>query len=368
MPFTKSKVAVTETTAQSLPAYFRAINIIAEQIASLPVSVFESSADGQILEANTHPVYRLIHFRPSPKYNAFEFFETLVRQVMLRGQACVYVMRDARGAVSSFEILPEPIDFFQSGNGQYFYRFEGLTARWDEILHIKAYSLDGVCAQSPLKIFKEVFGLGVAQVEYAANYFGQGTHTSGLLTPESPMKPEQVEQVIKFWQRNNSGPDSTGKTGILPFGMKYQQLSSNPKDSQYVEGRHLTTEDVANITGVPIDLLNSGDKTSTYASAEQRMRQFVLFTLRTWCKRFEDEFNSKIFSQRDQGRLFIRFNLDGLLRGDTATRAGYYNTMLQNGVMTTNEVRALENMNPVPGGDEIRVPLNMAPQSNDNGQ
>jgi HK97 family phage portal protein len=360
LPFSKSKVAVTETVAQGIPAYFRAINVVAEQIASLPVGVFRENSQGETTESKTHPLYKLLKFRPSPKYNSFEFWETIVRQVMLRGQSFVHPVRNSVGSVVELEILPEAVDFFKAQNGTYYYKFPSITLRWDEVLHIKAYSVDGIQAQSPIKLFREVFGLGVAQIEYGGSYFGNGTHSSGLLTPEAPLSPAQTDQVVEYFRRYSQ---DVGSTGILPFGMKYQALNSNPKDSQYIEGRELNTADIANITGVPVDLLNSSDKTSTYASAEQRMRQFVLFTVRVWCKRMEDEFNSKIFNTREMGSIYIRFNIDGLLRGDTTSRAAFYNTLLQNGVMSRNEVRALENLNRVEGADELMTPLNMAGQS-----
>lgn len=358
LPFQKANIPVSEKNAQSIPSYFRAINIVAEQIASLPWSVFKETGSGTE-ETKSHPLYKLLKFRPHPVYNSFEFRETIIRQVMLRGEAFVQIHRNNNGSVSELEILDSNVDFFQSKTGNYYFKFSDRTLLHSEVLHLKAYSLDGVRGISPIKLFSDALGLGLVQIQHAANYFASGTTTTGLLVPDGPMQPEQVDQALNYWDRFNTGTDRAGKAGIMPFGLKYQRLGHSMAESQYVEGRRLTTEDVANITGVPIDLLNSGDKTSTYASAEQRMRQFVLFTLRTWCKRFEDEINSKIFPTRELGTTYVKFNLDGLLRGDTDARAGYFNTMLQNGVLTRNEVRAIEGLNPISGGDELMIPMNM---------
>jgi HK97 family phage portal protein len=363
LPFQAADVPVGEMTAQSVPAYFRALNVVSEQIASLPWSVHKQ-IEGGVEEYPTHPLYKLLKFRPSPLYNTFEFRETLTRQVMLRGEAFVHIHRNQAGSVRELEILPKATDFFQGKNGLYYWKFDDRTLLSEEVLHFKAYSLDGIRGISPLALLSDSIGLGMLQIKHGANHFANGTTSSGLLVPDAPMKPEQVDQALNYWDRFNSGPTRSGRAGIMPFGLKYQALASTLKDSQYVEGRHLTTEDVANITGVPIDLLNSGDKTSTYASAEQRMRQFVLFTLRTWCKRFEEEMNSKLFPAREMGRTFVKFNLDGLLRGDTEARSTYYNTLLQNGVLTRNEVRELEGRNPMPGGDSLMVPLNMQDVNN----
>lgn len=358
LPFSTGQIPVSEKTAQGIPAYFRALNIVSEQIASLPWSVYRNDGSG-INENSTHPLYRLLKFRPSPLYNTFEFRETITRQVMLRGEAFVQIHRNQAGSVFELEILRPANDFYQGRNGLYYWKFDDRTLMSEEVLHFKAYSLDGIRGISPLKLLSDSLGLGLAQIQHAARHYQNGTTSSGLLVPDSPMKPEQVDQALNYWDKYNSGPTRSGQAGIMPFGLKYQKLGNSLQESQYVEGRHLSIEDVANITGVPIDLLNSGDKTSTYASAEQRMRQFVLFTLRTWCKRFEEEINSKIFSARELGKTFVKFNLDGLLRGDTEARSTYYNTLLQNGVLTRNEVRELEGRNPMPGGDSLMVPLNM---------
>ena len=360
-----NEVPVSETNAQSIPALFRALNIVAEQIASLPWGVYRKDNDGTN-EVTTHPLHKLVSFRPHPLYNTFEFRETIIRQVMLRGEAFVQVHRTEAGSISELEILPKALDIYRSKTGQYFYKFTDRTIGIGDVLHFKAYSLDGIRGVSPILVLAKALGLGQAQISHAYNYYMSGTATSGLLNPDAPMKPEQVDEALKYWNMYNTGAKNAGGVGILPYGVKYQALTNNLKDSEYVASRQATVEDIANMTGVPLDLLNSGDKASTYASAEQRMRQFVLFTLRTWCKRIEEEMNSKLFPPREMGKIFVRFNLDGLLRGDTEARAQFYNVLLTNGVLTRNEVRDLEGRNPIPGGDEPLTPLNMATGTQNN--
>lgn len=363
--FNRAKVSVTETKALGIPAYWRACNIVAEQLASLHFSVYEEQEDGSIIEAKSHPLYKLLNFRPSPLYSSFDFIDTLVRQCFLRGNAYIQPVTDNRGAIIELRILQPPIELYYSKTVKdYYYKFqteegENLTLRWDEVLHIKPYSTDGWFGQNPLKIFNEVFGKAIAEIEYGSAYFGNGAHPSGVMIPESPMDPNQLQQAVDAWTKSTSTGENVGKTGWVPFNFKYQQLGSNLADSRYIESRNQSSVDIANITGVPLDLLNAHDKSSTYASAEQRIRQFVQFTVRTWCKRIEDEFNSKLFRGRNMGRQYVRFNLDSLQRGDTTARSQYYNIALQNGFMTANEVRRMENLNPMEGGDVLRMPLNM---------
>ncbi|MFZ8961532.1 MAG: phage portal protein [Flavobacteriaceae bacterium] len=355
LPGNKSKINVTEKKAEGLPAFFRALNIISGQMASLPLSVYEEKPDGSIVEAKTHPLYKLLKFRPSPLYNSFDFVSSVTRQVLLRGEAYIIPVYDGRGAVSELVIKNDrPVDFFKFDN-TWFYRFadEERPYKWDSVLHLKAFSVDGITGQNPLKIFDEIFGLGIAQVEFASSHFGNGAHYSGLLIPDHPIKPEQQEQLRSTF---NSKENKPGETGVLPFGFKYEKISANLADTQLIESRRLTVEDVANITGVHPILLASLER-ATFSNVEELNRTFVQYTLREWCKRWESELNSKLFSNRELGRYFIRFNLDGMLRGDTEARAKYYQTMYNIRAINPNEIRKLENFNPYEGGNEYGLPL-----------
>ena len=357
MGFNKSKVSVTETTAQSIPAYFRAITIIAEQLASLPFSIYEKTANG-VEEAISHPLYNLINFRPSPLYNSFDWREAFSRQLQLRGDSFIRIIRNgATGRVQELRIIEPPVDMFEM-EGQWFYRFTNLnkTLRFDEVIHLKAFTKDGIKGESTLKLLREVFGLGISQIDFAAGYYGNGAHLSGVLESDKSLTKEQAKVVIDTWNMQHSGPENFGKTGMLQAGFKYKPISGNMQESQYIESRHLTVEDIANITGVHPILLANLEK-ATFSNVEELNRIFVQFTLRTWCKRIEAEFNSKLFSNSEQGRYFVRFNLDGLLRGDTKARTDYYKTMRLIGAMNPNEVRALENMNPYEGGNDYDKPL-----------
>ena len=242
--------------------------------------------------------------------------------------------------------------------GHWFYRFTNLneTLRFDEVIHLKAFTKDGIKGESTLKLLREVFGLGISQIDFAAGYYGNGAHLSGVLESDHKLTKEQAKVVIDTWNMQHSGPENFGKTGMLQAGFKYKPISGNMQESQYIESRHLTVEDIANITGVHPILLANLEK-ATFSNVEELNRIFVQFTLRSWCKRIEAEFNSKLFSNSEQGRYFVRFNLDGLLRGDTKARTDYYKTMRLIGAMNPNEVRALENMNPYEGGNDYDKPL-----------
>lgn len=363
-----AKVQVNELNTQSIPAYWRAIAIISEQIASLPISVYRKDSEGNISEATTHPLYKLLRFRPSPLYDSFVFMETVVRQLLLRGHSYVRPIRDSRGALIELRIIEsQPIDIFEVDN-VWFYRFATIDKplRWDEILHFKAYSIDGIQGQNPMAVFDETLGRAISEMKFASSYYGNGARISGVLESEHNLKPGQREIVETAWNKSYSGPDNLGKTAVLGYGFKYKPVG-NKFDANDVSARRLTTEDISNITGVHPILLGNLERAS-FSNVEELNRIFVQFTLRTWCERIEREINTKLFSNREMGKVYVDFNLDGLLRGDTATRAKYYQALYNIRAINPNEVRARENMNGYDGGNAFGMPLasNSKENNNDN--
>lgn len=354
--FNKSKIAVNKTSSQSIPAYFRAININGEQVASLPVGVYRRQSDGTVVEETSHPLARLLNTRPHPLYNKFDFFDTLIRLWMLNGQAFVYAMRDTFGNLSRLQILEGTPDIFEV-EGTFFYKFTGIDRplQFDDVWHFKSYSLNGVTGSSPLSIFSETLGRGIAEIEYASSYYGNGAHLSGLLIPQTKMTKEQQQQAVESFNRGQSGPDKIGKVGILPFQIEYKELGHNLTDSSYIQSRKLTVDDIANITGVHPILLANMDS-ATFSNVEELNRTFVQYTLRAWCKRIENEVNSKAFGANSE-QYFIRFNLDGMLRGDSEARSKLYQALYNMQAISPNEVRKLENMNGYDGGDQYGMPL-----------
>lgn len=354
--FNKSKIPVTTNSAQSIPAYFRAINVIAEQVGSLPVSVYRRQSDGDVIEEVDHPLAKLLNNRPHPLYNKFDFFDTLIRLWMLKGQAFVYAIRDNFGNLSRLQILEGTPDIFEV-EGIYFYKFNGIDRplQVDDVWHFKAYSTNGVTGCSPLSIFNETLGRAIAEIEFASSYYGNGAHLSGLLIPQHKMTKEQGQQLVESFNRGQSGPDKIGRVGYVPFGIEYKQLGQNLSESSYIQSRKLTVDDIANITGVHPILLANMDS-ATFSNVEELNRTFVQYTLRAWCKRLENEVNSKGFGENRE-QYFIRFNLDGMLRGDSEARSKLYQALYNMQAISPNEVRKLENMNGYDGGDEYGMPL-----------
>lgn len=358
----KGKVSVTGDRAQGVPAYFRGINIIAEQMATLPVAVYRKEGKA-IFEATTNPVNKLIKYRPHPLYDTVVFRETLIRNTLQYGESCFKIIFGQSGFPVQFELMPLPIDIVQDDlTLDYFYVFAGYEAPIPskEIIHIKLYSKDGLRGQSPLKLLRETFASAINQNEYITAFYGNGAHVSGVVEVGEWLDEKQKLNLKEALNQQYSGPENVGKTMILQGQMKYKEKGVTPDKAQYFETKTLTTQDIANITGVHPILLGDVNK-STFHNTETVNRFFVQYVLRTFCKRFESEFNSKVFTGRNQGKMFLRFNLDGLLEGNTKDWAEKTNVLMQHGIVSRNEIREMENLNPLPGGDEIFVPLNFQP-------
>lgn len=358
--FGVKEVSVNSQSVLSIPAYWRAVDLIATQVASLPFSVFTVASDGVISEARTNPVWRLLNFRPSPEYDYFSFMESVIR-IMLTGtrgyapgNCLIRIIRDNRGAVAMFDIVHEQFEVMETDMGIYYLIDNQLIAASD-IIHLKAWTHNAEGGESPLKLLNSTFKRGISEINTYSDFYKNGANVSGILETDTPLNPTQRKELEDAWNKNYAGAGNTGKTALLSHGVKYKSIGTRLTDTD-LASRRMTVEDIANITGVPLPLLNSGDKTPLN-NLEVLNRLFVQYTLRAWCKRIESEFNSKLFSFNQVGTTFVRFNLDGLLRGDTMSRASYYRELYNIRAISPNEIRALENMNPYDGGDVYGMPL-----------
>jgi HK97 family phage portal protein len=195
-------------------------------------------------------------------------------------------------------------------------------------------------------------------MNYAADLYANGAQLAGVLSTDQALTQDQVQRLTESWSKRYSGAGNRNKTAVLEVGMKYQAIGLSPADAQYAQTAKLSIEDVSRITGVPLHMLSQLDR-ATFSNIEQQSIEFYQNTIRPWAKRIEEEFTRKLIPETDKGRAYIRFNLDGILRGDTVARSNYYRTMFNIGALSPNEIRRLENMNTVEGGDTYYVPLNM---------
>ncbi len=359
----RSKVAVTEVKVMGIPAYFGAVRLVSEQIASFPFGMFKK--DGRITVEVVDHVTASTIANPSTILDRFQFMEQLIQQVFLRGNAYVVLKRRNNGDVISMKLIikKQLPDIYELGDSTWYKFNEGPAYRAEDVIHIKTFGLDGLYGLNPLYLFKETFGVSISQTEFIGSFFGNGAHLSGVLETEKVVTPTQEESILNSFNLNNTGPDKVGKVAMLQGGLKFKPISSDPKSSEYVAIRRASISDISNITGVPVPLLADLER-ATFSNIENLNQQFVDYVLRVWCKRIETQFNSKLFAY-DPAKYFVRFNMAALLRGDTATRSAYFIAAIQNRWMSPNEVRDMEGLNPVEGLDDYAHPLLQNKQSVD---
>jgi|6_EtaG_2_1085325.scaffolds.fasta_scaffold05590_2 HK97 family phage portal protein len=358
-------VKVTNETAYTFSAVYAAIRVLAESVASLPCLVYERSENGK-RRAYSHPYYSLFHDAPSPEQTAFSFFETMMGHVLSWGNAYAELVRDGRGEVREIYPIPPQKIRIQRIEGQlvYFYETEGRTVAlpYGDVLHIAGLGFDGLQGYSPVHMARTAIGLGKAAEEFGAAFFGNAAKPSGTLSHPGHLSPEAMARLRESWENMHRGPKSAGRVAIMEEGMRFEPISINPEDAQFLQTRKFQIEEIARIYRVsPMHLQDMSR--ATYSNFEHSMLAFNQETLRPWVVKWEQEIRRKMF--RD-GRFFAEFNISAMLRGDTASRFEAYRMGRESGFMSVNEIRAMENMNPIGSeGDGYLQPLNFAPLGGD---
>lgn len=348
-------IAVTEESAMQLSAVFAAVRVISETMASLPWGV-KQTTDGIIVDADAHPVNRLIH-APNQLMTDFTFRETCQAHLCLHGNAFIAIRRDAAGnPIKLIPIQPQRVAV-KIYEEQKFYQIDDKETFDDsEMIHLVGLGFDGIKGKSVLEAARQSIGLGLAADRFGGSFFGNGANVSAVLTHPARLSDEAYKRLLRSWTQRNTGLDNSHKTAILEEGMKIEKMSVSPQDSQFIATRQFGVVDIARFFRVPLAYLGSIENSSTRANIEEQGIQFQRNTILPWVKRWEAELNRKLFTGPEY---YIRFNMDGLLRGDIRSRYEAYTKGRQWGWISANDVRKFENLPPIEGGDAYLQPLNM---------
>jgi HK97 family phage portal protein len=367
---TKSGLQITPESALNTSTVFACVRVISETVASLPLLVYRKLADGGKEVFDNHPLYYILHDSPNPWQTKFEFFEMSTGHVCLRGNSYAFIVRDNGNRIKGFvplnpgAVTIEVAGDFDAPKITYRYRPEmqgvyGAEQLFDstEIWHVKGLSSDGITGISPLSMARESIGLAQASESHGAMFFRNGAQTSLVATTPGKLNEDSHKRLRESIQTAVSG-DNKFKVLLLEQGLDAKAVGMSNADSQFLETRQFQVEEIARIFRVPSILIGHSNNNSTYASAEQFMLSFVTHTIRPWVSRIEQSINKYLLSDQDRkAGVFAEFKLDGLLRGDTQSRYTAYASALQNMWMNKNEVRSLENLNPVgPEGDKFENP------------
>ena len=343
------------TTALTINSVWACVSLISDTISALPVDSF-IRRDGIAYPYRPRPAWVA---RPDAMINSNSFWQQCMISLLLDSNAFVRIFRDPiTGQILSMMVLnPMKVTVSRKANGTKRYTFTGEDGKdlsSDDILHVTGSILmpGDIRGKSTIDTLKENLGLSMSLESFAARFFGNGTVTSGVIEYPGTLSAEQAENLAKSFDRMHKGYRKAHKTGILSGGATFKPTQVANDQAQMIDSRRLAVEDVARMFRVPTDLIGLNNGGHSYNSVEQRQIAFVTHTLRPWLAKLEDAFSALL-----PETAYLSFNTDDLLRGDYATRIEGYAKMLQNGVLSTNEVRRRENLRPIDGGDVVRVPL-----------
>lgn len=367
-----SGVKIDPENAMQCMAVLACVRVLSESLASLPVHIYRRLPEGGKVVEASHPSYRVIHDSPNDWQTSFEWRETLMTHLGLYGNAYCEIIRDSRAGVvvSLMPLHPSrmKVERIEDGTLRYTYtepsasgkqsREQNVTVyKQDEVMHFRWMSNDSVTGMVPIDLAREAIALARACEIHGARFFGGGARPGVVLQTDQAVTEETARLIKEFWEKAHKGPWNAHKTAILTGGLKAEELGGSNADSQFLESRRYQCEEVCRFYRVPPHMIMDLSR-STFSNIEHQGMDFVTHTLMPWLRRFESVMSRVLLSDP---ALFIEFDVRGLLRGDASARAAYYQSMFNMGVLCINEIRALENMNPVPGGDIRYIPMNMAP-------
>jgi HK97 family phage portal protein len=354
---------VSAGSALRLSTVWACVRLLSETIATLPIGFYERQADGSRTSANAHPLYRLLHSQPNADMTAVQFWEVVVASMLLWGNAYVRKVTSSRRIVALDFLLPDRMSVRRLPTGAREYRYRELDGTVslipeDELMHIPAFSLDGVNGLSPVQFGANVMGAAMAADETSAGLFKNAMKSPGLVMMDAVLKEGQREQIRDHVK---TVADSGGYM-VLEKGSSFQQLNMNPEDAELLASRGFNVEELCRWFRVPPFMVGHSEKSTSWGTGiEQQMIGFLTFSLRPWLTRIEQSIRKNLLTPAEQSRYFAEFAIEGLLRADSAARAAFYASAGQNGWMNRNEMRALENLPPVEGGDVLTVQSNLVP-------
>ena len=373
MGSTASGKRVNARSAMQMTAVYSCVRILSEAVAGLPLQFYRYNDNGSKEKAVDHPLYFLLHDEPNPEMTSFVFRETLMSHLLVWGNAYAQIIRDGNGKVLAlYPLLPDKMEAERDEHGQLYYiytrnsdenpnfkEYGRVYLREQDVLHIPGLGFDGLVGYSPIAMAKNAVGMTLACEEYGASFFENGANPGGVL--EHPGVLKDPAKVRESWQSVYGGSRNAGKVAVLEEGMKYQQIGIPPEEAQFLETRKFQINEIARLYRIPPHMVGDLDK-SSFSNIEQQSLEFVKYTLDPWVIRWEQSLQRALFLPQEKQEYFIKLNVDGLLRGDYQSRMNGYSVGRQNGWLSTNDIREMEDMNLIPkeeGGDLYLINGNM---------
>jgi HK97 family phage portal protein len=360
-----SGMSVDLNSTLQLSAAWSCIRLLSETIATLPLNIYKRGGDNARSPATRFPLYELLHNAPNADMTAVSFWQAYVAGMLTCGYGAAEKIVFGDQLVALDLLFGPDLSSRKTKTGvEYVYHDyrtgKERTIRSDRVWITPAFSLDGRFGLSPIRYGSGVLGTAIAADQSAARWFGQGMRPSGVLSTDKILTPTQREDMRTNITEKFSGVANSSKTMVLEAGLKYQTISLPPEEAQLLQTRSFGVEEVCRWFGVPPIMVGHSDKVTAWGTGiEQIVIGFLTFSLRPWLTRIEQSIRQSLLTPEERAKYFAEFAVEGLLRADSPARAAFYSQMTQNGIYTRNEVRKLENLPPVDGGDAVTVQSNL---------
>ena len=335
--------SVTERSAMQMTAVYACVRILSEAVAGLPLHLYKYTDSGGKEKALDHPLYLLLHDEPNPEMSSFVFRETLMTHLLLWGNAYAQIIRNGKGEiVALYPLMANKMTVERDSEGHLYYQYNRnndeaikpantVILQPKDVLHIPGLGFDGLVGYSPIAMAKNAIGLAIAAEEYGSKFYANGAAPSGVL--EHPGTLKDPSKVRDAWMSQFGGSANSGKVAVLEEGMKYTPISISPEQAQFLETRKFQIDEIARIFRVPPHMVGDLEK-SSFSNIEQQSLEFVKYTLDPWVMRWEQSIQRSLFNEDEKKTYFVKFNVEGLLRGDYQSRMQGYATARQNGWKT----------------------------------
>lgn len=363
---TASGPVVTPETALRLTAVYRCVAILAQTIAALPLQIYRRMPDGGKERATNNPLYGLLHDQPNPWQTSYDFRSLLMTHLCLRGNGYAEILPGPRGfADQLIPLHPDRVRVEMIEGYRLRYRYsDPLRAgaervlTQDEVFHVRGPSTDGIMGMSPITANREAIGLALATEEYGARFFSNDATPGGVLVTPAKLDADAAKRMKESWLASQGGTNRH-KVAVLEQGLKFEPLGMKNEDAQFLDTRRFQVEEIARMFGIPPHMIGATDKSTTWGSGlEQQTLGFIIFTLTPWLEAWEQAISRDLILIEQI--YFAQHTIEGLLRGDSAARAAFYQSGIQNGWLSPNEVRVLEDRNARDGGDSFVQPTSKA--------
>lgn len=341
---------VDRDSALRVSAVYACVNLISRTIGSLPLHVYERDGDGrkQVRTKDTQYLWG----RPNREVSRSIMWETVIGHAVLSGNGFLYVVTDGMAPVELYPVDPQRVKVGRDSTGKKVYTIDGTVVQRDfvdggNIVHISGWGTDGLVGLSPIALERNGIGLALAAEKSASKLISNGGQPSGVITGDQKINQAQADEFATLWEEKHAGAENAGRVVVLGSGMTWTPTVINPDDMQALETRRYQVVDIARMWLVPPEMIGAsseGSNALTYASLQDRMQHFVTFTLQPWITRFEQTVSDELLAPQDQ---YVKFDVRGLLRGNSAERIAFYQGLAALEAITVGEIRELEDMEPM---------------------